>query len=705
MTAPGERHSGSVRAAVASAVAVDRSGFAPLLAIRAAAGVAIPIAIGAAAGHPAEGVIAAAGALPAGVAGLAGATGSGARVMAATASGMAISTFVGGLSAGHLAATLVVLAAWGFAAGLTVVLGRNAAVVGTQAVMGLVVFGRFPGGVATSAGHAGWVLAGAGLQGLLAVVIRSPRPFAGERKVLADGYAELARMARDPQRSGLAAASMTATAMSLIERRGPGEAADLLRGLAHESDRIRLELQALATVSQVDGVREAMTASAQWLVGIGESIHSNRPCPAEPPGLDAAQAQLRAARDAAPAGRRGTPARYAAARSAALAGQLRAAARLTTALAGIRRVGLPRGTGKVPAVVTLPRRTASAAQRLLTAAMTPTTAAFRHAVRLAVLLPAAEALSRALPWQRGYWVTLTALVVLKPDYAATAQRGIARIVGTGIGVLAAGLLVETLHPNGAALSVLTAAVAWTAYACFNASYALYSMSITALVVLLLAPLGGNDLSTVADRGLDTLIGGGLAMAGYLLWPTWEGGTLSGAVDELLLALAAYSDAVLTRYVDPDGSEPTAVAVTAGAARRARIEATASLTRAMAEPARGGADATTAAGRLAAARRIVIALHALRATVDDAMEHVPVPEVSDLRDAIVAALRALAQHQSPDVSRLREMQEALDAEVPGDPTGLHARRLSLLAAHLDPLVDSVDTLAHVMSEGSAQPAHG
>jgi hypothetical protein len=44
-----------------------------------------------------------------------------------------------------------------------------------------------------------------------------------------------------------------------------------------------------------------------------------------------------------------------------------------------------------------------------------------------------------------------------------------------------------------------------------------------------------------------------------------------------------------------------------------------------------------------------------------------------------------------------MQEALDADVPGDPNGLHARRLSLLAAHLDPLVDSVDTLAHVSAE--------
>ncbi|MGN6473764.1 MAG: hypothetical protein ACTHK4_08980, partial [Mycobacteriales bacterium] len=144
---------------------------------------------------------------------------------------------------------------------------------------------------------------------------------------------------------------------------------------------------------------------------------------------------------------------------------------------------------------------------------------------------------------------------------------------------------------------------------------------------------------------------------------------------------------------------------AASARRARIAATASLTRAAAEPARAGADVAAASGRLAAARRIVIALHALRATLDDATEHVPVPEVQPLRDAITTALRALTRQRPADVSRLREMQEGLDADVADDPASLHARRLALLAAHLDPRVDSVDTLAHVSGELSAKPPAG
>ena len=98
--------------------------------------------------------------------------------------------------------------------------------------------------------------------------------------------------------------------------------------------------------------------------------------------------------------------------------------------------------------------------------------------------------------------------------------------------------------------------------------------------------------------------------------------------------------------------------------------------------------------LAAARRIVIALHALRVTIDDASE-VAVPEVASIRDAIVAALRGLARHDASAVPGLRDLQQALEADDRVTCV-LHARRRALVAAHLDPLVDSVDTLAHVMT---------
>jgi uncharacterized membrane protein YccC len=334
----------------------------------------------------------------------------------------------------------------------------------------------------------------------------------------------------------------------------------------------------------------------------------------------------------------------------------------------------------------------------------------------------AEGLSRELPWQRGYWVTLTALVVLKPDYAATVQRGFARVGGTGLGVVLAGLLIVGLHPSGPVLSILMAAMTWMAYATFLASYAIYSFAVTAIVVLLLTPIGGNQLSTVADRGLDTLVGGALALIGYVVWPTWEADNLTQATDRLLAALGTYSEALLSAYVDPALADQAAIRTAANAARRARIAAASSLNRAAAEPARAGADTESAAGVLAAARRIVIALHALRVTLDDTTDLVAVPEVARMRDAVVTALRGLAAHQPSAVNGLRDLQQELEAHDshnvdpdpvdpdpvdpdPVDPDSLHARRRALVAAHLDPLVDSVDTLAHVMSRATTPEPSG
>jgi hypothetical protein len=96
---------------------------------------------------------------------------------------------------------------------------------------------------------------------------------------------------------------------------------------------------------------------------------------------------------------------------------------------------------------------------------------------------------------------------------------------------------------------------------------------------------------------------------------------------------------------------------------------------------------------------VIALHALRVTIDDAEELVAVPEVAPIRDAIASALRGLAAHNPAAVAGLRERQQELESNEDGDLASLHARRRALVAAHLDPLVDSIDTLAHVMSPGA------
>jgi uncharacterized membrane protein YccC len=692
--------SGGARLVIGRALAVNPDGFRPNAALRAALGVTIPFAIGIAVNQPVYGSIAAAGALPAGVASMIGGGRRRIGLIAATTLSTTTTTFIGGLVAGHLPLTLVALAICGFAAGIAVSLGQEASIVGIQAVVGLAVFGRFPSSVAASAAHAGFVLAGGALQALIAALVRSPQPFTGERRTLATAYRQLADLAADPSGPGTAAATSTAAAADLIARRAPGDDVDLLRGLADEAVRIRLELHSLAAFPDVPGTEEVTRAARAWLLATAASMLGLDPPGEEQPALAAAVDRLRSDRNLAPPGRAGTGTRYAGARAAALLGQLRAVDRLLAALAGVRWFRL-RPHAASATMLMLPGRANDVVRGLWNAATSPQSPAFRHAVRLAVMLPVAEEASHLLPGQRGYWVTLTVVVVLKPDYAATVERGLARVLGTGLGVVVAGLLIVAVHPLGALVTVLVALLAWSSYLVFSASYALYSFALTSLVVMLLSPTGGTSLDVVGDRALDTVAGGVIALIGYAAWPTWEGEALDTAVSRLYAALAGYCDVVLGAYVDPVGMDRAAIDRAATAARRARSDAMASLDRALAEPSRARSDTERAAGLLASARRIVIALHGLRTTIEDAEKHSPLPEVDEARRALTQALQSLATGGSAGIDGLRDHQERLADAAGDDPQSLHARRLAVVAAHLDPLVDSINTAAHVGSR-PAQP---
>lgn len=679
------------------ALAIDRSGLHPYDALRAALGVVVPLAVGVAAGHPTEGAQAAVGALPVGVAEMTGSFTPPTGLMLTTTAGMSLATFVGSLTAGHRPALVAALAVIGFIAGLLVTLGQAATIVGVQAVVAFLVFGRYPGGVDLSAAHAGVVLAGGLLQTVFAHVLRAPRRLGPERDAIAAAYDRLARLAHGVHdgAAGAPAAEAIAAAEALLERRGVSdrEGDDEVRGLVDEARRMRLEIQGLASLPGVADARDTTRAAAGWLQELAHAVRSGHPPPDEPADLPAAVEHLREHRDAS------TRDRFVAARATALLGQLRAAHRLTTVLAGVRRLPLPRVAG-VPSALELTSRLTGIAQRLRLA-IDPHGPAFRHAVRLAVLMPVAEVIAGVLPWQRGYWVALTTVVVLKPDYASTVERGVARVAGTAAGVVFAGMLVAGLHPRGTLLVALIAVLAWASYTVFSASFALYTFVLTGLVVLLVSTADPKPLAAVADRGLDTLVGGALALLGYVVWPTPEAPTLRATSTRLLEALADYAELVLRGHVAPDQLDEARLAAAARAARRARAEAQASLDRASAEPHRLRPDTSTAASVLSAARRIVLALDALRTTLQDSAEQVPLPEVEPVAEHLGATLRALARGERPTAD-LREDQLALEtlaAPAAGTPRGF---RLAILAAHLDLLVDAVDTMADVLTphDGSA-----
>ena len=144
---------------------------------------------------------------------------------------------------------------------------------------------------------------------------------------------------------------------------------------------------------------------------------------------------------------------------------------------------------------------------MIGANLTLDSTAFRHGIRLGVVAPAAALLAQESGLQRGYWLALTAVVVLRPDFAATLTRARRAFVGTVVGVAVAGGLTTALHPSGWVVVILATVWGFAAYTVFQASYAAATVAITGLVVLFVSLVSAESASVETARLVDTLVGG------------------------------------------------------------------------------------------------------------------------------------------------------------------------------------------------------
>src|SRR5580693_8231923 len=139
-----------------------------------------------------------------------------------------------------------------------------------------------------------------------------------------------------------------------------------------------------------------------------------------------------------------------------------------------------------------------------------------YAIRLAVTLGVSTEIYRKFGFANGYWIPMTALLVLRPGLSDTANRAIARTVGTLAGAMLASYALAHMAPAPPTLAFLALFFAWFSYSLNNVNYGLFTLCLTAYIVNLLAlnSLPGNVVAY--HRAISTMIGGALALTVRLL---------------------------------------------------------------------------------------------------------------------------------------------------------------------------------------------
>jgi hypothetical protein len=134
-----------------------------------------------------------------------------------------------------------------------------------------------------------------------------------------------------------------------------------------------------------------------------------------------------------------------------------------------------------------------------------------YSLRLMVTVGVSTEIYRQLHFASGYWIPMTALLVLKPGLADTASRAIARTLGTVAGAWAVSLLVAHFAPSPVMLAVFTVVFAWLSYAALNVNYALFAVFLTGYIVFLLSLASIPGAEIAHRRALCTALGGAIAL--------------------------------------------------------------------------------------------------------------------------------------------------------------------------------------------------
>ncbi len=377
----------------------------------------------------------------------------------------------------------------------------------------------------------------------------------------------------------------------------------------------------------------------------------------------------------------------------ALLGQLRAAWRT----AGVMEETRPH----VAAPVRLPplqrRPPIRDALTTVRANLTTESETFRHALRVAATVALACACYRFLQLPRGYWIPMTAVLVLRPEFTDTFARALARIAGTILGAGAATVIVTLYEPGHAALTGLVLIFVWGCYAFSRMNYVLFATCLTGYVVFILMLSGVAEMTAASARALYTVAGGLFAVGAYVVWPTWAASTARSALAAILEIHGRYVSQLLAAYGDPTNLDRKILELRQlrSEARLARSNAEATIERMLTEPASRASIAPRAAvGLLAALRRHALASLSLHAGLERGVPQ-PVPGMGVLREQLTVSLQAIADAvRSGSVPTglppLRQTQLALAPSAD-----------ALVGQETDLMVDSVNTMAELLAWDAGQ----
>lgn len=321
----------------------------------------------------------------------------------------------------------------------------------------------------------------------------------------------------------------------------------------------------------------------------------------------------------------------------------------------------------------------------------------RHTLRMMTLTMLGMAVYKGFDIPRGYWIALTVIVVLQPDYGSTRKRAGQRILGTLAGSLLASAFLWVRMPLPLLDMLIAATVFGFAYH-QRQRYGTAVFFITLMLVLLTETSSAVHLDFAMDRLLCSLGGGALALVGALFfWPTWERQRFPATMAAALRANHVYLRNV-TELLFSGGPFDSKVVQTKRFTEVANSAAAASLQRMLGEPASRLNNIECAATLVHSNTRITRALTVLMTNIR-AGEPLDAPDLSIIAVQTGGILESMAMAIETETTSLGNFSSRLTA-LDWLETSLKTGRHQLIQLQLGKITTELSAMTLAMSPSNA-----
>ena len=293
--------------------------------------------------------------------------------------------------------------------------------------------------------------------------------------------------------------------------------------------------------------------------------------------------------------------------------------------------------------------------------LTLRSASFRHALRLGVATGLGGLLASVFHLTRGYWIPMTVVLVLKPNFGGTLQRSVQRITGTVCGALLAAMILF-LFKDSLLLFPILAVLSFATFTLRNRNYGLFALALTPMVMVMLDVAHPITVSDSLFRILYTVLGSIVALvSGYALFPVWESQRLPFYIAEALRSQVAFiralRDAIQQKQERPisEFRRNAALAVSNAATAAQRL---------LGEPPHRRGDVEAALAAVNYVRRILHGLAAISDYPTRGTIYVDSPEILKIVEALAKAFLDLAaalekREEPPRLKLISEWRSRLE----------------------------------------------